>query len=363
VQADIDWKVYQQALLSELKYWATQPQFQSRRIRSLFFGGGTPSLAPPELIYSVISLVHQLFDCTTDMEISLEANPGTVDMDHFRGYRQAGVNRLSIGVQSFDNYELKWLQRIHSADEASRAFQIAREVGFQNINLDLMYALPNQPIMTWLSHLERAISLNPEHISAYQLTVEPHTLLAAQHAKKALPLADEEESLNFFWKTRKMLQAQGYFAYEISNFSKLDRQCQHNDAYWLYRDYIGVGAGANGKWDQVDGSVVRYRNHTQPQAYVQHIQAEQQAISFRERLEVRHAASECMWLALRRAEGLSLAWFQERFQRDACDMFSTVLEPWFQTGQLCEKNQRLFLNEHALVMVDELASDVLTHVL
>ncbi|MDQ6962032.1 MAG: radical SAM family heme chaperone HemW [Mariprofundaceae bacterium] len=361
VQADIDWPAYQAALLTELKQWSTQTQFQHKQLKTIFFGGGTPSLAPPALIQAVVDAAYQHFDCAESVEVSLEANPGTVDMDHFTGYRQAGVNRLSIGVQSFDEQELKWLQRIHSVDEVHRAFKIARDVGFDNINLDLMYALPKQNIAHWLNHLEQAIALKPEHISAYQLTVEPHTLLAATHAKKPLPIADEDESLDFFWKTRALLQENNYQAYEISNFSKPTLKCQHNDAYWLYRDYIGIGAGANGKWDQLDGGVTRYRNHNQPQAYMTHIQDNKQAISFQESLDSNTAASESLWLALRRSEGVSLTWFEQRFQQKCHAMFGSVFKPWLQTGQLCEKNNRLFLAEHALVMVDELASQILDY--
>lgn len=361
VQADIDWPAYQAALLLELRHWSEQRPFQGQQLKTVFFGGGTPSLAPPELIQAVLDLAHGLFDCTDDLEVSLEANPGTVDMNHFIGYRQAGVNRLSIGVQSFDNQELAWLQRIHSADEASQAFQIARDVGFKNINLDLMYALPKQNMDHWLDHLAKAIALNPEHISAYQLTVEPHTLLAAQHAKEPLAIADEDESLDFFWKTRRLLQKSGYQGYEISNFSKPNLKCRHNDAYWLYHDYIGIGAGANGKWDQLDGGVTRYRNHTQPEAYIKQVQQKGHAINFQERLDMNTAASESLWLALRRAEGVSLDWFEQRFQQTHQTMFGTVFAPWFNTGQLCEKNNRLFLAEHALVMVDELASQILDH--
>ncbi|MDQ6996088.1 MAG: radical SAM family heme chaperone HemW, partial [Mariprofundus sp.] len=187
-RAQPDWRGYRQALVSELKYLVTTSEFSERKLSTVFFGGGTPSLAPPSLIKAVLDTARDYCQFEDDIEITLEANPGTVDENNFHAYRQAGINRLSIGVQSLDTSELRWLERIHNAEEAMSAYRIARDAGFDNINLDLMYGLPHQTINGWLSTLHTAIDLNPEHLSCYQLTVEPHTKLAATHAKKPYPL-------------------------------------------------------------------------------------------------------------------------------------------------------------------------------
>ncbi|MDQ7000238.1 MAG: radical SAM family heme chaperone HemW, partial [Mariprofundus sp.] len=178
-----DWDAYRNALITELKHWSNTPQFSGRTLYSIFFGGGTPSLAPPSLIETVIDAARDCCGIENDAEITLEANPGTADSGNFRAYRQAGVNRLSIGIQSLDTTELRWLERIHGSDEAIQAYHIARDAGFSNINLDLMYGLPGQNLQDWLTTLHTAIELSPEHLSCYQLTVEPHTRLAATHAQ------------------------------------------------------------------------------------------------------------------------------------------------------------------------------------
>ena len=254
VRTQPDWQAYQQALIAELNFWAQQEQFQNRELHSIFFGGGTPSLAPASLIAKLLEHAQNLFSFGNNIEISLEANPGTVDMQAFQGFYQAGINRLSMGVQSLDHRELQWLERIHQSDEVYQAFAAARKAGFDNINLDFMYGLPQQTLEQWQQSLNAALQFNPEHLSCYQLTIEPHTKLAARHASSPYKLPDDETSLAFFHHTRERLAQAGYHAYEISNFAKPDKYCRHNDGYSLYHDYIGIGAGASGKWDIKDGS-------------------------------------------------------------------------------------------------------------
>ncbi|MDX8392325.1 MAG: radical SAM family heme chaperone HemW [Mariprofundaceae bacterium] len=360
VRNDPPWNDYRQALIAELVYWSGQAQYKNRRIDSLFFGGGTPSLAPPSLIEAVIDDAQALFGFSDDAEISLEANPGSVEADRFSAYRAAGVNRLSIGVQSFDDAELKWLERIHSGVEAKNAFATARQAGFDNINLDLMYGLPQQTMDAWLSNLNIAIGLSPEHMSCYQLTVEAHTELAVRHSRTPLALPQDEAALDFLWKTRRTLAGKGYDAYEISNFSHSGRKCAHNDAYWLYRDYIGIGAGAAGKWDIADGGIIRYSNKRSPEAYISAVADRKRAINSQETLSLKQAAAEAVWLGLRRSEGISLAWFRERFACELQDTFSSALRPWLQTGDLTISRESLKLSEKGLNLADSIAVAVLT---
>ncbi|MES0371022.1 MAG: radical SAM family heme chaperone HemW [Mariprofundaceae bacterium] len=357
-----DWIRYQEALLSEISAWAEQPQFLNRTVSSIFFGGGTPSLAPASLIESVISKASELFRFSGDIEISLEANPGTVDQSHFAGFRGAGVNRLSIGVQSLDDVELKWLERIHSGEQAVAALNAGRAAGFENINLDLMYGLPNQTLEQWFKTLDEVMRLGPEHLSCYQLTVEPHTKLAAEVESLidggAAQLPDDELALEFLYKTRERLAEAGYEAYEVSNFAMPGLKCRHNDGYWLYRDYIGVGAGASGKWDLDDGGVTRYSNIRNPEKYIESALKDGRALNSDERLPKGTSEAEALWQGLRRTEGISNEWFTERFGVDIKTQFGKELEPWLAQQKLIWEGDHLHLTDEGLPFADSIAGDL-----
>ncbi len=362
-----DWSAYQQALISELTHWAKTPEFIGRNVSTIFFGGGTPSLAPPALIEAVINTARSYCGIGDGAEITLEANPGTVDADHFRAYKQAGINRLSIGVQSLDASELRWLERIHGRDEAISAFHAARKAGFSNINLDLMYGLPKQTLPDWLHTLQTAIALAPEHLSCYQLTVEPHTRLAAAHAQKPYPLPDDDTALSMFFETRQHTQAAGYEAYEISNFAKPGLKCRHNDGYWLYHDYIGIGAGASGKWDhsgdhlrgKTVGGITRYSNIRTPERYTEMALTQGAAINSQESLKRNQAAAEACWLGLRRSEGINRQAFQQRFGFDVWQYFLPKLQTWKNNDMLVIRNDSVQLSESGIALADTISASVL----
>jgi len=359
-RAQPDWEAYQQALIRELTHWAETPMFAGRPLRTIFFGGGTPSLAPPELIESIIHTARDCCGMEDEAEITIEANPGTVDAANFRAYRQAGVNRLSIGVQSLDANELRWLERIHGADEAIAAVHTARDAGFANINLDLMYGLPGQDLHGWLSTLQTAIELAPEHLSCYQLTVEPHTRLAAEHARKPYPLPNDDIALSMFFDTRKALSAAAYEAYEISNFAKAEKKCRHNDGYWLYHDYIGIGAGAAGKWDHLsDGGITRYSNVRTPERYIKTALMQGAAINSQESLDRNQAAAEACWLGLRRSAGINRHAFHQRFGFDIWQHFEPQLQVWQQDDKLLVCNDAVQLSASGIALVDTISASVL----
>ncbi|HXH72347.1 MAG TPA: radical SAM family heme chaperone HemW [Mariprofundaceae bacterium] len=355
---DFPWEGYRVALLAELEHWSDQEQFAGRRIHSVFFGGGTPSLAPPKLITGIIEATSDRFGLTDDAEITLEANPGTVDIGNFRDYRQAGVNRLSIGVQSLDTGQLQWLERIHSPDEALAAFETGRTAGFTNINLDLMYGLPGQSVANWLQTVDTVIGLGPDHLSCYQLTIEPHTRLADIHRRQPLPLPDDETSLQFFSTTRQRLAEAGYQPYEISNFARAGAHCRHNDGYWLYHDYIGIGAGAAGKWDSSNGGAHRYSNIRSPETYMLQARLHGQAVNNHESLGRHMSAAEAVWMGLRRHSGFSRTWFSKRFGLDVLAMFGSELETWRQLGHLIVGKDSIRLSESGIVQADSIAADL-----
>lgn len=238
---------------------------KDRHLHSIFIGGGTPSLFSGAAIKQIIDAIYDHLNTKTKVEVTLEANPGTVDIQHFEDYLTAGVNRLSLGVQSFHDVSLKKLGRIHDASKAKQAFQLARKVGFDNINIDLMFGLPEQEVREGLSDLHTAIALQPEHISWYQLTLEPNTPF--YHSPPTLPSHDAIYAL--YQQGFALLETHGYQAYEVSAYAKPGRQCQHNRQYWRYGDYLGIGAGAHGKITDLDTfDVFRTRKHQHPQVYL-----------------------------------------------------------------------------------------------
>jgi oxygen-independent coproporphyrinogen-3 oxidase len=242
---------YVAALLRDLEQ--EMEGVQQRRLCSIFFGGGTPSLLSPEAIHTLLENSRRLIGWEEDIELTLEANPGAVDAQKFIGFRAAGINRLSIGVQSFDDRRLQALGRVHSAADAMRAFSRARAAGFENINLDLMYGLPRQDATQAMTDLQTAIGLEPEHVSWYELTLEPNTEFYKRPPK--LPSEPVLESIESGGRAR--LQQAGYSRYEISAFARLGEKSQHNSNYWQFGDYIGIGAGAHSKVSTPDANRIR----------------------------------------------------------------------------------------------------------
>jgi oxygen-independent coproporphyrinogen-3 oxidase len=254
---------YVAALLADLE--AEAAGAGERTVSSVFMGGGTPSLLSVRAISRLLAGVRTRVPVADDAEVSLEANPGTLDSSRLPGYRQAGVNRLSLGIQSFDARHLRAIGRIHGPDEALRAVALAREAGFDNLNLDLMYGLPDQRPEEAAADLEAAIGLDPRHISRYQLTLEPNTRFAAQP-----PILPDDEILWAMQRTgERRLAAAGFRQYEVSAYARPGHECRHNRNYWEFGDYLGIGAGAHGKLTDTDGRVQRSVKHRHPRQYMQ----------------------------------------------------------------------------------------------
>ncbi|MCE7525029.1 radical SAM family heme chaperone HemW [Alloalcanivorax xenomutans] len=235
-----------------------------RPVVSIFIGGGTPSLMSADFYRRLLDGLRQRLPMANDVEITLEANPGTVEAGRFEGFREAGINRLSIGVQSFDPGQLAALGRIHGPEEARRAVALARAAGFDNFNLDLMHALPGQTPTQALADLQAAIELSPAHLSWYELTIEPNT--AFYRAPPTQP--DEDTMADIEEQGFALLRRHGYERYEVSAFARPDRRCRHNLNYWRFGDYLAIGAGAHGKLTRRDGQRVRYQKTRQPEAYL-----------------------------------------------------------------------------------------------
>ncbi|ASM48856.1 oxygen-independent coproporphyrinogen III oxidase [Pseudoalteromonas espejiana DSM 9414] len=262
-KGDIPEVEYVQHLIDDLK--ADLHLVQGRKIHSIFIGGGTPSLLTGDAYTRLLKEVDSLIGLSDDCEITLEANPGTVETGRFKDYVKAGINRISIGVQSMQNDKLKALGRIHGADEANYAAEQAKQAGLNSFNLDLMHGLPGQSLDDALSDLKKIIALNPPHISWYQLTIEPNT----QFASKPPTLPQDETLWDIQEQGQALLAQAGYIQYEISGYAKLGFQCQHNLNYWRFGDYLGIGCGAHGKVTDVkSGIITRTEKVKHPRGYM-----------------------------------------------------------------------------------------------
>ncbi len=307
-----------------------------RPIVSVFFGGGTPSLFAPELIARFLDGARERLPFADDCEITLETNPGTVEHGRFDGYLAAGVNRISFGVQSFDDDKLRRLGRIHSAAEAEAAVKSAQDAGYTNINLDLMYALPQQLLDGALADVERAIALQPTHISHYQLTLEPNTAFAANPP----PLPDDDHAWAMQEACEQRLAAAGYGQYEISAYAQAGRRCAHNLNYWRFGDYLGIGAGAHGKWSDAGGGEVHRRWKTRlPRAYME-AGGGPARIGGDSLVSAAELPFEYMLNALRLVDGVPLTDFSERTGLPA-DRIAAALATGRQRGWLRDGPRQL----------------------
>lgn len=295
---------YVDALIRDLEQ--DLPRVWGRRVSSIFFGGGTPSLFSPESIDRLLGAVRARLVIIPGSEITLEANPGVSEVTKFRGFREAGVNRLSIGVQSFNDDMLRRLGRIHDGAAASRAAEAAQQAGFDNINLDLMFALPGQPIDAALADVRAAIQLAPAHISLYQLTIEPNTLF--HHSKPTLP--DDDTASLMQEHCQGELASIGYGQYEVSAYAQPGRRCEHNLNYWEFGDYLGIGAGAHVKISTAQG-ITRLSKLKHPGAYMDKA-GSASCVSTETSLSHADAILEFMMNALRLTGGFAARLFCER---------------------------------------------------
>ena len=294
---------YVVALIRDLEL--ALPLIWGRKIYTVFFGGGTPSLLSGRSVAEILRQVRMLLTLVHDAEITLEANPGTVESARFAAYRDAGVNRLSLGIQSFSDTHLQALGRIHSADEGRRAIETAQQ-HFDNINLDLMYALPKQTLGQALQDVRTALLYAPQHLSCYHLTLEPNTLFH----RNPPPLPDDDVSSDMQQGIEELLAAHGYQHYETSAFAQPKRQSRHNLNYWQFGDYLGIGAGAHSKLSFHD-KVIRQARYKQPQSYLQQV-AQDAPIQTEHEVARDELAFEFMMNALRLNEGFDSALFSER---------------------------------------------------
>jgi oxygen-independent coproporphyrinogen-3 oxidase len=310
---------YADALIAELARYTSEETFRGATATSIFFGGGTPSLFAPRTIARLLAAAPRYLTVAPDAEVTLEANPGTVDEQRLAGFVAAGVNRVSFGVQSFQPHLLEALGRRHSVDDSIRALRAARAAGVANLSLDLIYAVPAQTLDECAADLAAAVAIAPEHVSAYNLTYEKGTALhRALHEGRVQP-ASEEIEIAMFQLVRDRLAAAGYAQYEISNYARPGREARHNQAYWRGTPYLGLGAGANsfvprGGDDAAQASYgTRWENLRDPNRYMEAVRASGSAVGSSEQLTRTQAMGEACWLGMRERRGLDADAFAARF--------------------------------------------------
>lgn len=289
-------------------------------VPTIFFGGGTPSFPDPELIVRILDAIRSRFRVLPDAEVSVEVNPGTADRARYSLLRQAGFNRLSMGVQAFDDRLLKALGRIHTANQAIRAYETARQAGFENINVDLMFALPDQNIQQWQKTLRTAVSLQPEHVSCYALAIEPGTPFFRMHQEGLLNLPDEETDLRMYRYAIRALTRAGYEHCEISNFARPGYRCRHNLVYWRNEEYLGFGPGAVSY-----RRGVRWKAISNPRRFVQAVRSGSSLVEEQECLDANASLGETIMLMLRLRDGVDVLAVEARYgvrlaERYACQI-------------------------------------------
>lgn len=335
---------YVAALIREIS--AHRDKGGSYEVSTVFFGGGTPSVLSAVQVRRIFEALRDSFEIGPDAEISIEVNPGTVTEEKLRAYRDCGINRISFGLQSADNEELRLLGRIHTYEEFEENFRLAREHGFDNINVDLMSAIPKQTLESLERTLSKVISLGPEHISAYSLIVEegtPFFTLYGESGSLESELPGEEDERQMYYRTKEILSEAGYHRYEISNYAKPGKECRHNLGYWERTEYLGLGLGSS---SLIDG--VRFRNTEELEFYLNNsgspkrIQMEQVELSAQEQME------EFMFLGLRKMEGISTEDFKTYFHQDIEKVYGRQIEKLVRDGLLLRQGDRMCLSKQGI---------------
>ncbi len=351
---------YVRALVAEMTYRAMTPPWAGQRIKTIFFGGGTPSLFAPDSIASVIDAADRLFGIDSGAEITLEANPGTVDGSKLLGFRTSGVNRISFGAQSFDSGILSFLGRIHNADDTRAAARLAHRAGFERLNLDLIFAVPGQQLEHVRKDIAEATALAPDHISAYNLTFEEGTAFFAELKRGRIRALPTDEQAAMYELVRSELPRRGYPMYEISNYAPPGHEACHKLSYWHAESYLGLGAGAHScALDEAYCNAHRWWNQRLPGRYMDAVNAQGTAEAGSEVIEKITLAGEFVFLNLRLRKGFHLLEFARRFGEGFDTRFGNVAATLIAGGLLVQERGRVFLTDRGLEIADSVFAEFL----
>jgi putative oxygen-independent coproporphyrinogen III oxidase len=339
-------------LLQQEMFLAAEKTASLQRPDSIYFGGGTPSLLDPQLVADLIHQAENLFGLAAEAEITLEANPGTIDYQKLAGFRQAGITRLSLGIQSFDDRMLVALGRIHTAQQARDAFSAARQAGFENIGIDLIHALPGQTSAMWLAELQQALQLAPEHLSIYGLTIEEGTPFATQYGCDSPLLPDEDLAAEMFEMADDLLEAHGYEHYEIANYARAGFRSRHNSGYWKRDGYLGLGAGAHSFLREF-GYGTRFSNAADLNEYSTALH--NGVLPRRDILPLSRAdaMAEYLFLGLRLSEGVLFSTFEQEFRDGLKDVFGKEITSLLVQGLLTEDTCGIRLTRRGLLLSNQ----------
>lgn len=339
--SDTEQKVYVQALLQEIKRKSILVKGHS--VSTIFIGGGTPSCLPGQDIYDILQSIYDNYKVRETAEITIEANPGTLDQGKLMKYREAGVNRLSLGLQSACNKELKVLGRIHTFEDFITSFDLARECGFENINIDLMSGLPGQNLKDWENTLQKVIQFHPEHISAYSLIIEEGTPFYIQYGQRGESILSEETDREIYQATKEVLMSAGYERYEISNYAKIGKECIHNLGYWKRTPYIGMGLGASSLWKET-----RYVNIENIEEYLKNENSEKIFWKESETLTKEQQMEEFMFLGLRMSQGVDLREFYQKFAVPIEKIYGEIINKLVDQSLIIQQKDRIFLTDYGM---------------
>lgn len=337
---------YIAALIKEIELCGAE--YKGTEFDTVFFGGGTPSALPPSFVEKVMVAIKQHFSLQLK-EATIECNPGTVTEEKLAAYREAGFNRLSFGVQSFDEDILKGIGRIHTSKQAEECVEMARRAGFDNINLDLMYGLPNQTTEKYLESIEVAAELGVQHISAYSLILEEGTPLYLAVEEGITTLPDEDETYKMHRAGMERLEQLGYSRYEISNYAKPGYECQHNLVYWANGEYLGLGLNSHSAMRR-DGKWLRFCNTSELKAYLAALSRDQLPVLETQDIPPKEEMFECIMLGLRTIKGVSLVEFEKRFGKDALNIYAVPVSKLEKLGYLAVDKGRMYLTDRGLDM-------------
>lgn len=341
---------YAEAVVRQIK--SHKNDFRGRFVDTVYIGGGTPSFLPPDDISKILSGLRAYADVATDAEVTIEANPGTLDGARLSKYRIAGINRLSIGLQSANNEELFTLSRIHTAEDFENSFLLARMEGFDNINIDIMYALPFQTIAKLTKTLDYVAEMNPEHVSFYGLKIEENTPFGRfPNIERTLP--DEETQVRMYINSCKFLESRGLKQYEISNFAKAGRECRHNMKYWLSGDYIGFGPGAH---SMIGGRMFSFKKDLS--AYVSS-QSDDALLDENYEMTLKELAVQYVMLALRLTRGVSKSEYRSRFGMDFDEKYLEKMKPFMQKKLIVEEGDGYHLSRRGMLISNLILSEIL----
>ena len=350
VRAEVDQVAWREALLADLAYEARETAGQ--RLSSIFFGGGTPSLMPPETVAAVIAAAERAWGFEPGIEITLEANPSSVEAARFAAIAAAGVNRVSLGLQALDDQALAFLGRAHDVNEGLAALDKA-QAAFSRISFDLIYARPGQSLAAWEAELARAIGFGTEHLSLYQLTIEPGTRFATEAAAGRLTIPDADTAADLFEATRAQTAAAGLPAYEVSNHALAGAESRHNLSYWRYSGYVGIGPGAHGR-----RNALATTRHRKPENWIAAVARNGHGAQAEEALSARDRATEALVMGLRLDEGIDIAALKRRGIDLAIILDEPAIDRLSSTGLIVHDEDRLRLTESGMPVLDAILREI-----